>query len=1113
MPLCALQRKQRTGSQDLVQVRTAQNILARAVAVCLLLLAFASLAWTEAMVRQERIVDLAGAWQFVPDPDMRLSIRSLEVVQDWRTIDVPSSWQPQFPDLISYNGVAWYRRAFVIPPAWQGRTLRLRFGAVDYAAEVWLNGQPVGTHEGGYTPFAFDITNQVRYGKDSDLVVRVTDPANDRERFPDFPFAEIPSGKQQHYCQSSGIWQRVWVEARPDPFIRLVHVAPDIDRGLARVRLGLEWSEHMRPTATAVRVRALDADHRVVAEDTAPLQLARREYHMTLPIPSPHLWEPDDPYLYTLEAATMVLDGPTDTVTDTFGMRKVEARDHHVYLNNHPIFLTGALDQAFYPRTIYREPSDAELEAQFRQAKHLGLNFLRVHIKVPDPRYCAAADRVGLLLWMDMPNFWQTSPAAKERLANTMRAAIERDFNHPSIFAWCLLNEEWGVPFDDAAERAWVKQLWHEAKQLDPTRLVVDNSPAGHGHVISDIEDQHCYMSMPEHRREFERWCDEFANHPAYTFRYPDSERRGFEPLILSEFGNWGLPEVEPILRYYDGTDPYWFDQHNYGGPIRGGLDLFHEWRLDDVFGSFGAMAREMQWHQYAALKTQIEIMRRHPGIVGYVITQFTDLNSESNGLLDMTRRAKQYHDALGAVQAQDAVVPVWDRCVFWSGKEISLPVLVSHFSTRDIRDATLGWKVDGRSVKSEVAGVRVELASAPQVAVAAFAAPEVEKTSEMRLRFELVDAGNEVIAQGHFDFVVIPDAVRRAPAGLACTVRDNDDLAPLSERLAAAGATVAPDAGLEIASVVDAGLVQRLKAGARVLLLASVDTARALPFSPLRIDDRGAKSWWGDWMSNVNWQRSELFPNLPQAKLQGMAYESVTPKSVITSVGPENSPDVLMGIFAGWMHDPAALTAQFRVGKGVLLVTTFELARGYGADPMATAMMHDLLDYLRSDRITPATTLDLASAMRSKIALPTAEQGRHAWRYTASAPRGGWEQPEFDDGEWQQGEGGFGTEGTPNTTVRTAWDTVDIWLRAEFSLDAAPARATLHFYHDEDAEFYLNGYRILERTGFVPHYQMWELPEEAQTHLRAGRNTLAIHCRQTTGGQYIDAGLSVLEP
>jgi hypothetical protein len=242
------------------------------------------------------------------------------------------------------------------------------------------------------------------------------------------------------------------------------------------------------------------------------------------------------------------------------------------------------------------------------------------------------------------------------------------------------------------------------------------------------------------------------------------------------------------------------------------------------------------------------------------------------------------------------------------------------------------------------------------------------------------------------------------------------------------------------------------------------------------------------------------------------MAYESVTPKSVISSVGPENSPDVLMGIFAGWMHDPAALTAQFRVGKGVLLVTTFELARGYGADPMATAMMHDLLDYLRSDRITPATTLDLASAMRSKIALPTAEQGRHAWRYTASAPRGGWEQPEFDDGEWQQGEGGFGTEGTPNTTVRTAWDTVDIWLRAEFSLDAAPARATLHFYHDEDAEFYLNGYRILERTGFVPHYQMWELPEEAQTHLRAGRNTLAIHCRQTTGGQYIDAGLSVLD-
>jgi hypothetical protein len=924
---------------------------------------------SEVMVAEQRMLDLGGPWQFFTDPDGQLSLDDLDQAQGRRTIQVPSTWQAQFPDLLDYAGVAWYRRTFTAPAAWRGSIVRLRFGAVNYYAEVWLNGKQVGRHEGGYTPFAFDITPQVRVMAENTLVVRVTYPTNDRDRYPDFPFDEIPSGKQGHYCRGSGIWQRVWIEARPNPFVALAHVTPDIDRGQARARVRLERAPQGKTSATALRVRALNAAGEIVSQAAMPLGPPDADYDVTLRIANAHLWEPDAPYLYTIEVSPMTGDAPLETVRDTFGMRTIEMRGHRIYLNHHPLFLAGALDQAFYPRTIYPEPSDAELEDQFRKAKHLGLNFLRTHIKLPDPRYCAAADRVGLLLWIDMPNFWRSTPPAQARLADTMRAAIARDFNHPSIFAWCLINEEWGMVFDNQTQRQWLKGLWRQAKQLDPTRLIIDNSPAGGGHLISDAEDQHVYMAMPEKRIAFERWCAEFATHPAYAFRWPESERRGFEPLLVSEFGNWGLPEIEPLLRFYGGADPYWFNQEGYGGPIRAGVERFKEWRLDSVFGSFDAMAREMQWHQYAALKTQIEIMRRHPEIVGYVITQFTDLNSESNGLLDMTRRPKQYYDALAAVQAQDALIPVWERCAFWGGEELALPLRVSHFSTRKIKGATLRWQVIGHDAHGEVKGITVATGTAPEVGVIRFTIPEVRQPRQMSLRLELIapDAGGAPrlsgIAHTTFDFAVIPSAARRAPATLSVAVQAGDKLGGMAQRLKDAGATIDDDARVVVAATLDRAVARRLANGARVLLLAS-PTDSAGSSAGLRIEDRSAHGWWGDWMSNVNWQRAGLCPHLPPGVLLGMAYESVTPQVVISSAVPSQAADVLAGIFVGWVRDPAALTAQFRVGEGVLLVTTFDLAVGYGADPIATAMLHDLLDYLRSGRAAPAAALDVSTVV-----------------------------------------------------------------------------------------------------------------------------------------------------
>ncbi|UCH35215.1 MAG: beta galactosidase jelly roll domain-containing protein, partial [Armatimonadota bacterium] len=180
-------------------------------------------------VTDDRTLDLNGAWQFAVDPEGRFDVETVERTADWRTIEVPSCWEAQFPDLLAYDGVAWYQRTFTVPAAWHTATVRLCFGAVDYFAEVWVNGHHAGTHEGGYTPYAFDVTPDLAYGSENAVAVRVTDPTNDRDRFAQFPFDEVPSGKQGHYCQTGGIWQRVWLEARPNPYVGVLHVTPDVD--------------------------------------------------------------------------------------------------------------------------------------------------------------------------------------------------------------------------------------------------------------------------------------------------------------------------------------------------------------------------------------------------------------------------------------------------------------------------------------------------------------------------------------------------------------------------------------------------------------------------------------------------------------------------------------------------------------------------------------------------------------------------------------------------------------------------------------------------------------------------------------------------------------------
>ena len=283
---------------------------------------------------------------------------------------------------------------------------------------------------------------------------------------------------------------------------------------------------------------------------------------------------------------------------------------------------------------------------------------------MPDPRYYAVADRVGLLIWTELPNAGRLTAQARVRAEATLRGILERDGNHPSIFCWTILNENWGTDLVHSAEdRAWLRRTVDWLKAADPDRLVVDNSPiAPSFHLRSDLEDFHFYAAIPDHRRSWDGFVEALAARPAWTYG-PGGEvvRTGDEPLLCSEFGNWGLPDPQR-LRGADDAEPWWFETgHDWGDGAaypHGIENRFRAAGLERVFGSLGAFVEAAQWQQYRALKYQIETMRRQPALAGYVITEFTDCHWESNGLLDMRRNPRVFHDAFAAINAETVVVP-----------------------------------------------------------------------------------------------------------------------------------------------------------------------------------------------------------------------------------------------------------------------------------------------------------------------------------------------------------------------------------------------------------------------------------------------------------------------
>jgi len=549
-------------------------------------------------------VNLNGQWEFEFDD----ANRGLD--ENWasagknfsRHITVPfcfASAKSGIADT-SFHPWVWYQRAISIPDAWRGRRVLLHFGAVDYRAMVWINGHLAGRHEGGNTPFQFDITPLVAPGSNT-ITVRADDPPTDRS---------IPRGKQYwklksaeiFYTRTSGIWQTVWLEAAGESYLARVNITPSLDGAVrfdavvARPAPGLEFVAKIHDGSTDVAQTSARAD----GPTASALAL----------VAEPKRWRPADPQLYDVtfelrNGATVV-----DRVHSYFGFRSVTVENGRVLINGHPTFLKFVLDQGYWLESILTPPSDEAIQYDIRMTKEMGFNGARKHQKLEDPRYLYWADKMGFLVSSEMANAYLFDAGYVERFTREWMEAVERDYNHPSIIIWVPINESWGVPdLRDPRQQSHLKSLYTLTHSLDASRLVIDNEGWEHTDM-TDLFALHDYSRTGE--LLYERYQDlgkpdapipndgRSALAPGYSYNG--------SPFYLSEFG--GIAFIPP--------------GHNVPKESWGysGVEKTAGAALDRLRGLYTAIARVPAW-------------------AGLCYTQLNDTEQEINGLMTYDRKLK----------------------------------------------------------------------------------------------------------------------------------------------------------------------------------------------------------------------------------------------------------------------------------------------------------------------------------------------------------------------------------------------------------------------------------------------------------------------------------------
>lgn len=940
-----------------------------------------------AAAAEREALSLDGSWQIVFDRhnEGRVSRwylqKTFEALKDRRPIVVPSCWETIEQD---YEGAAWYARSVSIPAAWKDRTVRLQFGAVNYRAEVWVNDQPAGFHEGGYTPFELTIDDLLRPGENNFIAVRVLGPVLTKGTYLD----GIGPNETPHWrgAIAGGIWQSVRLTASSRVYVADVFAKPDIHKNQAAIQAAvMNRGGKSRPATLEFAVEGEPAPLR----REVVLRPGSNMVEVEFPIDNPRLWSPEQPHLYKLRVSVSAGGELLDTAERRFGMREFVLRGDSYFLNGRKIFIKAGFWEGFYPGTLAFPAGEAMVRREIRLAKEAGFNVLRPWRKPPVPRILDLADEMGIMIIGAPPiecmNYWpQLAPETRQRVATEIREMVLRDRNHPSLIYWELFNE---------IVRPGLARMKEEmsllARDLDPTRIIIDESggwAAGanlyppYGYDGEPINEIHSYLPAPVDPRTYDFYLH-LGQAGLNSKAVGRSQVRAPNGLFfVSEIGYGGLPDLPANLASYKQngnplTPDYRFTRHLLDSVER----AMRELHWDELFPSAGALCLASQRVQAEGNRLQLEALRLNPRIGGYCLHAFTDGDWVIGaGVLDLFRNPKLTYDTVKRVQSPVYLAIRVEPSNLREGQTGRL--MIQSVNERDATRGSLEWEVaepGGRVVRREQANLPVSpgIATLLDIPVPPLAG---SGRYTVRLRFQ-TEAG--ALYQNQHEFFYMTKKDLAPPAAAFALFDPARAITPFLEArgihfqeftgstsvpvLVTAQTARNPGEFRRYAELIDfverGGVAVFLRPPGLRTRPAGANTAEnpllRSGLFPLRLELAAAR---GNWVPvNHGVRPHPIFEGLPAKDFMGQTYRNVCANE--TMLGTKAAPIVgslsfdwgrtseernYLGPKDAWW---GADMVDIPYGKGRMLLSTLQLIGNLETDPVAERLLYNLVRWSAS--------------------------------------------------------------------------------------------------------------------------------------------------------------------
>ena len=930
--------------------------------------AFLTLALTTAAAYGENIseanevretIGLSGEWEFRMDPyDKGVDEKWYEQKVSFdRKITVPGAWNAQGVGYESqqllreyertpasdrllgtdresdklfhvYPGPGWYRRNITILENWQGRVIWLKFGGVHRYADVWVNGKYVGTHIAYVSGFKYDITKFVQAGENAQIVVRV----DARWKKDIDPLIGCLDTLDFLFITWGGIYRDVTLETTSPQWIEDVFVIPQVTQRSAKVQVTMANLPSVERSGKDLQiiVGVYGQDGVRVAGVKKPVSQQTNKITLPVDIADAKLWSPSQPYLYTVR--TTLADGQEklDTVTVRFGMREMKVQDGKFLLNDKPIFLRGYGDDCIYPNTIAPPADKEEYRRRFKVVKDYGFNYARHHSWFPPQEYFDVADEMGILLQPEFPIAYRwnlaTTVQGKRLYLDQWREIIKASRNHPSIVTWCMGNELYDS-FDMAPA------MYHLAKQIDPTRLVIDSDGVAR---------------QPRETLDF--WIWQFKESTSFAYRddkYDLGDIKPQRPVVAHEMGYFvTLPNLEQLPLFRQGIRPYWLYEAR---------DLAHKKVVTELYPKWVDKSNRLQ---ALCIKTNIEAVRRSV-LQGYSLWLFQDYPYCAEGTVDMFYRPK----AITATDYRKFNSPTVllidsDQRNFRCGETVKMTLLVSRYEHQPSDNATARWKLcaSGEVLASQTASrLRVDSGGPQKLMPISFTMPHRQKAEKLTLSAELTDQNGTVA--NDWNLWLFPQEF--LTAGRLCVAGDEQirNLYPWADT---AMPNLKPaDCDLLVSDRLDGEMLSYLQAGGRILLLNpdKVFPSVSVRFRPSGWDPDAAESHLGSIID----QQHPAMRNMPNEGWCDLQFHQLVQggKTVLLDkLGIKVKPIVRCIDMPQRFLDKAYLF-EVAVGKGKLLVSGFNFTAAIqDNDPAGSYFLDQLVRYALSASFNPDQSL-----------------------------------------------------------------------------------------------------------------------------------------------------------